>query len=115
MPFDTIKSPIVSSLADDPDLVDLVEMFVDQLPERLSAMHRAFEQSDLRRLRQLAHQLKGSGGSYGFAVLTFAAAELEEGCKAQALDRIGDALRELSDLVPRLKARPDASEKPGGA
>jgi HPt (histidine-containing phosphotransfer) domain-containing protein len=103
-----LNSPIVSTLADDEDLAELIEVFVGQLPERLSTMHEAFEQADLERLCQLAHQLKGSGGSHGFAVLTEKAAELEEACKAQALERARVDLRELAELIPRVKARPVA-------
>jgi HPt (histidine-containing phosphotransfer) domain-containing protein len=106
MQRDELNSPILSTLADDQDLLELVEMFVAQLPERLSSMQEAFGQADLKRLRQLAHQLKGSGGSHGFAVLTRRAAELEEACKAQAIEKAQAGLQELAALIPRLKARP---------
>ncbi len=67
--------PIRSSLAADPEMVDLVELFVRELPQRVAALEAAASAGD--GLRRLAHQLKGAGSGYGFAELSAAAAALE--------------------------------------
>ena len=44
-------------------------------------MHETFDQGDCNKLRQLAHQMKGSGGSYGYQILTESAKKLEDEAK----------------------------------
>jgi HPt (histidine-containing phosphotransfer) domain-containing protein len=66
-----------STLAEDPDLAEIVEMFVQEMPDRVSNLQRRFESRDLMELERAAHQLKGAAGSYGFHQLTPAATRLE--------------------------------------
>jgi HPt (histidine-containing phosphotransfer) domain-containing protein len=88
-----------SALAGEPDMVELIELFVAELPGRLSEMRRAESIGDWAQVGRLAHQLKGAGGSYGFPHLTAAALELEQAARsmgtaieaAAALNRLGDA------------------------
>ena len=68
---------IYSSLGTDPDLGEIVDMFVDEIPDRVGALQRLFESGDREALRRTAHQLKGAAGSYGFDQLTPYAARLE--------------------------------------
>lgn len=58
----------------------------------------------LERVGYLAHQLKGSGGSYGFQVISVEAAELEK-----AVERVGleDAAGEIATHVRNLTAEID--------
>jgi len=70
-------SDIYSTFGDDPDLGDLVEMFVSEIPDRIATLLEAFETGDTESLRRTAHQLKGAAGSYGFDQLTPYSAALE--------------------------------------
>ncbi len=71
------QAEIYSSFGDDPDLGDLVEMFVSEIPDRITTLMEAFESGDTESLRRTAHQLKGAAGSYGFDQLTPYSAALE--------------------------------------
>ena len=66
-----------SSLAQDPDLGELVELFVAEMPAKMTAFQAAAACQNWATLRTLAHQLKGAAGSYGFGKLTLFAQELE--------------------------------------
>jgi len=66
-----------SSLQDDPDIAPIVELFVNSLPARMSAIERAIGVGNREEVMRLAHQLKGSAGAFGFGDLTEPAAELE--------------------------------------
>ncbi len=68
---------IDSEFADDPDMVDIVNLFVAGLPERASSLRAAMADGRHDDLKRLAHQLKGAAGGYGFAPITIAAGELE--------------------------------------
>jgi HPt (histidine-containing phosphotransfer) domain-containing protein len=70
--------PLYSDLASDPDLGEIVEMFVEEMPDRKAALLEQFDSSNRNGLRRTAHQLKGSAGSYGFAPISASAAELEQ-------------------------------------
>lgn len=70
-----------SEFADDPDMADIVALFVGELPRRLADMHRALGAGDLEQVRVFAHQLKGAAGGYGFPKLGEAAALVDQGVK----------------------------------
>ena len=70
-----------SEFADDPDMSEIVALFVRELPQRIAAMHSALAASNLEQLRLLAHQLKGAAGGYGFPKLGEAAAQIDQGIK----------------------------------
>ncbi len=68
---------LYSSFGDDPDLAELVEMYVQELPERLRLLQATVAQKDWPELARLAHQMKGAAGSYGFHQITPYAKQLE--------------------------------------
>ncbi len=71
------QTPVYSEFGDDPEMSELVEFFVSQVPERLQSFREAEARNDLEELCRLAHQLKGASGSYGFYDLSSQAAALE--------------------------------------
>jgi CheY-like chemotaxis protein len=94
--------PLVSELAGDPDLADLVGTFVAELPVRVAAIEKALTAQESEQLRVLAHQLKGAAGGYGFPTITEAAKALEQSVKAQAgLDEIRAKIDGLAQLCNR--------------
>lgn len=99
-----VSEVFYSNLAADPDLAELVDLFISELPERLHRLQTALEDANLADLARFAHQLKGAGGSYGFPQLTPAAAELEQLAK-QAADEIElrGALDELVTVAVQLR------------
>jgi HPt (histidine-containing phosphotransfer) domain-containing protein len=108
-----MSSPIVeteylySTLASDPELGEIVEMFVDEMPGRVESLTTILAASDWNALGRLAHQMKGACGSYGFHQLTPSAARLEHACRDQQGEAaIQDAVAELIALCQ--KVRPGA-------
>jgi HPt (histidine-containing phosphotransfer) domain-containing protein len=87
---------IYSSLGGDEDLADIVEMFVDEMPERTQNLVDLAAANNLDELRRFAHQLKGAAGSYGFNQLTPYAAELESAVRdRQPRETVHQALNAL--------------------
>ena len=96
---------IYSSLATDPDLCELAEMYVDEMPDKIVALEAAFSSGDMEALCQKAHKLKGSAGSYGFDQLTPYAAALEAAARnKQPLDQVCVALNQVITLCRRVRA-----------
>jgi len=77
--------PMVSRLSQHPKLRQVVARFIEQFPTKLSAMDAALQQQDLHQLAELAHWLKGAGGSVGFDAYFEPAKELELACKASLI------------------------------
>ena len=94
---------IVSRLAGRGKLGLIVARFIDQLPEKLTAMETAAGHLDMTELAALAHWLKGAGGSMGFDVLFEPAKALEEAAKAADHTRIKLILADLRQTGHRIQ------------
>ena len=99
------KTPIYSSLGGDPDLGELVEMYVDEMPERIASLEQAFSSGDRESLQRAAHQLKGAGESYGFSQLTPLAATVEYSVRdGDPEEAIQKSLEELVGVCRRVRS-----------
>jgi HPt (histidine-containing phosphotransfer) domain-containing protein len=99
---------IKSQFADDPEMSELIEAFVARLPETADAMAQALSNNCFDELRRLAHQLKGSGGGYGYPSLTQQASKLEDSARAADGEAARLALDELKATVRAAVAGRDA-------
>ncbi len=94
-----------SALARDGDLAELIEMFVEELPQRVGGMNRAAREQDWQEVSRLAHQLKGAGGSHGFPQLTEAAWEVERAVRELGpMSAVAEALERLEAVCERVRA-----------
>ena len=115
MPITTYKAgsvpraPVVSRLASNARLRPAVEKFVDRLTGQLDAVEHAWQTQDYKALAELAHWLKGTGGTVGFDAFTEPAKTLEQQAKAGTEDGINEVIGELRDLASRI-VRPGADE-----
>jgi histidine phosphotransfer protein HptB len=96
---------VYSSLATDPELGEIVGMFVEEMPERVASLLARFDRRDWDGLRQSAHQLKGAAGSYGFAAVSPCAGKLESAIRnGEPEQRIREAITELVELCGRVRS-----------
>ncbi|OHB85061.1 MAG: hypothetical protein A2V98_25680 [Planctomycetes bacterium RBG_16_64_12] len=103
----TKSEPLCSLLGEDPELRDIVELFVEEMAERISSLLDGLNGSDWEGLRRRAHQLKGAAGSYGFPPITDSASRLEEAIrKSHPEGEIRRLVEELVDLCGRAQAAP---------
>lgn len=101
------QTPLYSDLSSDPDMLELVEMFVEELPDRIAAIEQAVQQANLADLAKLSHQLKGAGGGYGFSSITEAAAAVEKQAKTQSdINAVKESLGGLLSLCRRATSQP---------
>ncbi len=96
---------LYSSFGDDPDLAELVELYVEELPQRLQSLRDTATQKDWLELARLAHQMKGAAGSYGFHQITPFAKQLELTARSpDSESQILDALQTLEELCKRCQS-----------
>lgn len=102
-PLDT-ERPVYSTLAGEPDFDELLELFAESIAERPAELSKSYRNGQIDQLRAQAHQLKGTGGGYGFQGLTDVARELEQACRAGEgdMERIGEALDRVLHYLARI-------------
>ncbi|MCR9216955.1 MAG: Hpt domain-containing protein [Phycisphaerales bacterium] len=95
--------PVRSSFANDPDMAELIEYFVDEVPQRLESLQAFCESGDREGVQRLAHQLKGASDGYGFEEIGLAAARVERPLKGEAsLDDVRQQIDDLTELLRRV-------------
>jgi len=96
------RSVLRSALADDPDFLEILRAFVDELPGHVAAIESALAEHRIEQVARLAHQIKGAGGGYGYPEISAAAGELERHCAADA--DLEQARQDLDDLAQLSRA-----------
>ena len=102
---DTSKRlPLISEYADDPDMEELVEIFLQSLGERMEQIRSSWDNWDVDTLTRISHQLAGAAGGYGYPSITDASREVERLLKGnQPRELTESALEHLWDLCERAK------------
>ena len=85
--------------ATNPVFENLVNRFVDSLDDYADRIKVGLEGGDFELVRELAHQLKGSGGSFGYPEITTRAAELESALKAEQFQSARELVTHLTTLL----------------
>ncbi len=87
-----------SELKNDPIVGPLVGQFIQNLSNHLSAILRAQEEGDWKRIGVIAHKLAGAAGSFGFSKLGVEAKTVEELVNSSSDARaLNDCLKTLLD------------------
>ena len=80
--------------------VELIEMFLEELPSRIQSLNQALDAGDFSHLNRLAHQLKGAAPGFGFDPIGSAAGILEERLKTSNLEMVEvDQIRDEFDSL----------------
>jgi HPt (histidine-containing phosphotransfer) domain-containing protein len=97
------KRRTVSEFANDPEMAELVELFVSEMPGRVSALQKAWAAKQVADLTRLSHQLKGASAGYGVPTIGTAAGSLESQLKrldatAASIEGLSKQFQDLIDL-----------------
>jgi len=97
--------PLYSIYGDDPNLSELVRIFVGSLPQRVETLQSHAEEEDWESMARVAHQLNSLASTYGFAQLSALAAKLEFTCREQfPASEILRAFENFAELSERVRA-----------
>ncbi len=83
---------------EDPEFREIVDEFVVRLETRLTELRAAWNAGELATVAEIAHWIKGSGGTAGFEAFTAPASELEKLAKNGEADRISPSIRRIENL-----------------
>lgn len=97
------QSPLYSTLLEDePDLIDIVEGFVNRYPELLTNISKLFASNQMDEFQTKIHELKGSGGNVGYLEITNICSQIEFQLSTGNRDEIQHLLDKLARLHPRM-------------
>ena len=102
-----MSSPDVQSV-----ITELRGAYLRSLAQRLQALHNAAAARDFKVILAHAHQLKGSGRSYGFPEISDIAARIEEAGQAHQGSVLESLLVELERVAQHLSQNSPAAKQP---
>jgi signal transduction histidine kinase/HPt (histidine-containing phosphotransfer) domain-containing protein len=113
-PLATGGNMLRSTATDDEEFTrDFLPGFIADLPTKASQMAALLDQNNLEELAQVAHQLKGAAGVYGFMPVTEAAGHVEAAVMhAEPLDDVTMQLNSLIGLIRRVEGYDASKENP---
>ena len=85
------------------DLQVLIPRYLDRRHKEVEAFRAQLAAKEFEALRVGGHSLKGSGGGYGFPLLTKIGATIEVAAKIQDAATIETALAEYADYIQRVE------------
>ena len=95
--------PLVSTLPmNDVEFREIVVRFVTRLDAQILKMRAALADKDAQELANLAHWLKGAGGTVGFGILSELGRDLETAIKARHWEGSAELLDQLESHSQRI-------------
>lgn len=105
------EEPLISSMAADAGMKDLINEYVAELPKLLHTLEEAFANEDLDALASAARRVKGQAGSYGFEPISESAAKLETAVQdAQPTELIKSQIDDLAKLCQLARGIGESSQ-----
>ena len=92
-----------SNSSEELDSMDsLIAKFKEGLPDIMMEFASALENKNSEALSQVAHKLKGMGGSFGFPEITDISSNIESLAREQHLDQANEKIKDLNDLCSKI-------------
>jgi CheY-like chemotaxis protein/HPt (histidine-containing phosphotransfer) domain-containing protein len=106
--------PLRSTVANEPGMQEFLLSFINDLPDFANRLSALVSEADLDGLAGLLHQLKGTGGVFGFAAITDFAAKAEHSLKTTtAVAAAQNDVQALIDLMRRIEGYDRNREQTG--
>jgi CheY-like chemotaxis protein len=106
------RNPIKSSLAGDPRIMAIMPEFLDGLADKVRKTIELLKHKDLAALQQVAHQLLGACGGYGFGVVSQPASKVEQSIKdGKDLESITADVISLIEVIRRIDGYVESKEQ----
>lgn len=95
--------PIVSRLEfNDPAAQSILLQYVQGLPDTINRLQDLYARSDWETFRKVVHDLKGSGGNFGYPTLSALSERIEQELRQDKLQTVADLLAELARQCERV-------------
>jgi len=99
------SDPIYSTvLRDEPDMADMVRQYVSSLEKTYKELNEAVAERQWDKVTRLVHDLKGTGGAFGFPQLSSLAKDLDELLKSRKYGEAEKLFNNLNTTYERILA-----------
>jgi HPt (histidine-containing phosphotransfer) domain-containing protein len=106
---------IRSSFSYEPRIMQIVPDFVNGLPAKVRAISDSLKSNDLATVQQIAHQLLGACGGYGFDPVSGPARKLEQSIQEkQDAETISSNVEALTAMIRRIEGYPATNAAAAG-
>lgn len=89
-------------LANEPELYDLIKKYINKYPDMIEKLKMTFKESEFSSFDMLLHDIKSTGGNYGFMLITDLAIMIKTHLNNNDVKAIGPLLDELELLHQRM-------------
>ena len=98
------ETPIISLVQDeDSAIMSVVQRFVDKLPLYFTNLTHAMEQRDWHTVSEIVHDLKGSGGTMGYPLITEIATCMYSQTQRENLPGMLELTAQLAHLIKQIQ------------
>jgi signal transduction histidine kinase/CheY-like chemotaxis protein/HPt (histidine-containing phosphotransfer) domain-containing protein len=98
-----VGMPIYSQLDDDdPEIQKLLLRFVQGLPQIVARLDELYKQQDWNSYKQHIHDLKGTGGNFGYPELSALAEKIESALRQENWQGVDGLFKDLADQAERI-------------
>lgn len=87
----------------DPDIEEIIPGFLENRWADVGTINTGLEQGDFEIIRILGHDMKASGGGYGFDPITHIGAGLEQAAKDRKQEEIRRLVGDLTSYLERVE------------
>ncbi|MCH8013159.1 MAG: hypothetical protein IIA61_14670 [Candidatus Marinimicrobia bacterium] len=88
----------------DPEFQELIRSYLDYLMDSLVKFKVNCVERNYSKIQKFAHNLKGSGGGYGFDDLTQLGNDISSTAKREDANKLDSLVKELEDLIMKKRA-----------
>jgi HPt (histidine-containing phosphotransfer) domain-containing protein len=104
------RGTILSTMRDIPRMKQIIAEYVQGLPGEVAKLLESVNLRDLQPLRRVAHQLRGSGGGYGFEAISELAGKVEDAIlSGDNLGAVRTRVLALVDAICRVEGYDDSN------
>ena len=100
-----VEPPASVTLDIDPVLADLVPGYVREKRRQMADLRRLVTDGDMDRLKRIAHNIKGTGASYGIPDVTRLGRALETAGQQGDAPMVSSLIEELDALLARVQVQ----------
>jgi HPt (histidine-containing phosphotransfer) domain-containing protein len=95
---------ISSTMTHYPRMKKIIIEYIEELPGEILKIQDLLNRNELQLLRRVVHQLRGTGGGYGFDPITEAAGNVEDAINAtDNMESISNKINCLIDVIRRIE------------
>lgn len=87
----------------DEELMDLVPGYLERVQKNISEMRSLAQEGQYEKVRVIGHNLKGSGGGYGFEKVSEIGAQIEKAARDSQADMIVSLCDEMEGYLKNVE------------